>query len=144
MITPEQLDAAERRYAPAIRQTCQVCGAPLKFSSSEGGRDRYNCSSPDASPLYSDLPYREQTEHYRRSAWFDDGQADELVEVLVRYHREMAGKGIPEAIDDAVVAELRQVADQVTGKVPDLKTRSDVHDIIDARIAARAGRITEP
>ncbi len=94
MITPEVLDQLERRYLPAAEQKCVICGAPLTFSSSGEGGNRYNCSSAGASPLAatlrSDVPLLKRMEHYRGSAWTDRGEASPHVVELVRAYRAMA------------------------------------------------------
>jgi hypothetical protein len=108
-LTDEQLDWLERRYTPAEDQKCVVCGAPLRFSHSESGEKAvYNCSSDAVSPLRSTLPLRERIEHYRRSAWYDQGEASVVVVAVreLRQWREHA-KGREKA---AVRDELDDIA----------------------------------
>jgi hypothetical protein len=92
-LTPELLDALQRRYTPAENQVCVVCGAPLQFSTSGSGRpwdrSRYNCSSNAASPVRSTAPLRERLDHYEASAWFDADKADMHVVELVKAYREL-------------------------------------------------------
>lgn len=93
-ITAEQLAYLERRYTHADDQKCDLCGAPLTYSSNENGRARYNCSSDDASPVRSTRPLAERIAHYANSAWFDSRQADAIVLLLVRAYRELT-EGTP-------------------------------------------------
>lgn len=117
MITAEQLDSLVRRYTPAEDQRCVVCGAPLKFAGSDPGGSRYNCSSEDASPILSTKPYRERSEHYMASSWYDRNEANPVVVALVAAYRELEPRAACPCFDAAAEERLRTDADNTGATV---------------------------